>query len=51
MSVTAFAIGLGVMLVLSLLAKERNYMLTSASLLAVSGALATWFVAAYWMYG
>ena len=51
MSVIGVAIGVGVLLVLSLFAKERSYLLTSASLLAASSALATWCVAAYWMYG
>ena len=51
MSVTGLAIGLGVLIVLSFLAKERNYLLTSMSLLVVSGVVATGLVAAFWLLG
>jgi hypothetical protein len=51
MSVTAYSVALAVLMVLSLYAKERNYTLTSTSLLVVSGALASWFVAANWIFG
>jgi hypothetical protein len=51
MTVTSYSVALSVLLVLSLFAKERNYMLTSTSLLVVTGALATWFVASNWLFG
>ena len=42
---------LSALVVLSLIARERNYALTSTSLLVLTGALAGWFVATYWMFG
>jgi hypothetical protein len=51
MLVIGVAIVVGALLVLSLFAKERNYLLTSASLMAASSALATWCLTVYWMYG
>ena len=51
MSITNLAIGLGVLIILSFLAKERNYLMTSVSLLVVSGVLATGLAAAFWVLG
>ena len=51
MSVTILVVGLGALIVLSFLAKERNYLLTSTSLLVVSGVVATGLAAAYWILG
>ena len=46
MSVPVFAVA--TMVVLTLIARERDYRLTSSSLLFLTGALTAWFVAGYW---
>jgi hypothetical protein len=42
---------LSALVVLSLVARERSYDLTSASLLVVAGMLGAGLAAAYWMFG
>jgi hypothetical protein len=51
MSVTEPITALALLLGLSFLARERNYLLTAASLLVLSGTLATWFGALFWKFG
>jgi hypothetical protein len=51
MSVTEPMAALAVLLGLSFLARDRSYLLTSMSLLVVSGMLAVWFAALYWKFG
>jgi hypothetical protein len=51
MSVNEPIAALTVLLGLSFLARERNYLLTATNLLVLSGTLATWFVALYWKFG
>jgi len=51
MDVTSYSVALAVLMVMAFLAKERNYTLTSTSLLVVTGALASWFVASNFIFG
>ncbi len=51
MSVTEPIAALTVLLGLSFLARERNYLLTATTLLMLSAAVATWFVTLYWKFG
>jgi hypothetical protein len=51
MSVTEPIAALTVLLGLSFLARERNYLLTAGSLLVLSGTLATWLAALHWKFG
>jgi hypothetical protein len=51
MSVSSFSLALAVLIVLAFYARERNYTLTGTSLLVVGGALASWFLAATWIFG
>ncbi len=51
MSVTVPLIALAALAVLALVASERNYRTTSASLTVMTGALAAWFAVTFWMQG
>jgi hypothetical protein len=51
MSVTVPIATLALLVVLSLVAKERKYEMTSSGLMVLAGALATWFAGMVWMFG
>ena len=51
MSVTAYAAALAIMVGLAFYAGERNYQLTSTSLMVATGALAAWLAASVWYFG
>jgi hypothetical protein len=51
MPATVPIIALSVMIVLSLIAKQLSYMMTSTSLQFMTGALALWFLASFWILG
>lgn len=51
MSVAVPALALAALIVLSLIARDRNYHMTSASLMALTGVLVTWFGVMFWMFG
>jgi hypothetical protein len=42
---------LAVLVVLSLLARERNYLMTSTGLMMLTAVLAGWFAAMFWIFG
>jgi hypothetical protein len=44
-------VALSLLAVLSLIAREKSYPLTSTSLMAVTAALAVWYAAVYWAFG
>jgi hypothetical protein len=44
-------VALSVLAVLSLVAREKSYPLTSTSLMVVTAALTVWYVAVYWTFG
>jgi hypothetical protein len=44
-------VALSLLAVLSLIAREKSYLLTSTSLMVVTAALAAWYVAVYWAFG
>ena len=50
MSVTEPIAALTVLLGLSFLARDRNFLLTSSTLLMLSGMLAAWYLALYWRF-
>ena len=51
MSPTVPVVALVVVVVLSLIAKERKYDMTGAGLMVVAGVLATWFAALFFKLG
>jgi hypothetical protein len=51
MSVTEPIAALTVLLGLSFLARERNYLLTATSLWVLCATLATWVAALHWKFG
>jgi hypothetical protein len=51
MPATLPIIALSTMIVLSLIAKQLSYAMTSTSLQFMTGALAVWFVASFWILG
>jgi hypothetical protein len=51
MSITIPLITLGSLAALALLASERNYRTTNVGLTVMTGALAVWFAASFWMLG
>ncbi len=51
MSFTTPVAALSALVVLSLVARERDYGLTSTGLLVLAGVLGAWFGAVYWMFG
>lgn len=51
MSQTIPVVTLATLVVLSLIAKERKYDMTSTGLLVVTGVLASWFVILLWELG
>ncbi len=51
MSATVPLVALSALLVLSLVAKQLAYVMTSTSLMFMTGALATWFLVSYWILG
>jgi hypothetical protein len=44
-------VALAALAVLSFIAREKSYPLTSTSLMVVSGVLTAWYVAVYWAFG
>lgn len=51
MSLTVPVVALAALVVLSLIAKERKYDMTSSALLVLTAVLATWFAAVFWKFG
>lgn len=51
MTVTLLAVGLAALVVLALIARELKYALTSASLVVITAAMATWVAAVYLLAG
>lgn len=51
MSVTVPIATLALLVVLSLIAKERKYEMTSTGLMVLAGVLVTWFAGMVWMLG
>ena len=51
MSATVPIVALSVLIVLSLLAKQLAYLMTSTSLQFLTVALAVWFLASFWFVG
>jgi hypothetical protein len=51
MSVTVPIVALSVLIVLSLIAKQLAYLMTSTSLQFMTAALAVWFLASFWFVG
>jgi len=51
MSPTVPVVALVVLVVLSMIAKERKYDMTSSGLMVITGVLATWFAALFWKLG
>ena len=51
MSSNVAVIGLATMVTLSLIARKRNYLTTSVSLMVMSGALATWLFGIFFVFG
>jgi hypothetical protein len=51
MSQTLPVVALVVLVVLSMVAKERKYDMTSASLMVLTGVLATWLGAMFFKFG
>ena len=51
MSPTVPVVSLVALVVLSLLAKERKYDMTSTGLMVLTGVLAAWFAGLFWMFG
>lgn len=50
MSIAVPVATLAMLVVLSLIAKERKYEMTSSGLLVLAGVLATWFAGMVWMF-
>lgn len=44
-------VALSLLAVLSLVAREKSYPLTSTSLMVVTGVLGVWYAAVYWAFG
>jgi ABC-type uncharacterized transport system permease subunit len=51
MSATVPIIALSALIALALIARQLAYLMTCTSLLFMTGALAFWFVTAYWLFG
>jgi hypothetical protein len=51
MSVAVPVAALALLVVLSLIAKERKYEMTSTGLMALAGAVAAWVAGMVWMFG
>lgn len=51
MSASVPIIALSALIALALIARQLAYLMTSTSLLFMTGALALWFVVAHWMLG
>ena len=51
MSATVPLIALSVLVALSLVARQLAYLMTSTSMLFMTGALAAWFLISYWISG
>jgi len=51
MSATVPIVALSALIVLSLVAKQLAYLMTSTSLQFVTAALALWFLASFWILG
>ena len=51
MSASVPIIALSALIALALIARQLAYLMTSTSLLFMTGALTLWFVAAHWMLG
>ena len=51
MSATVPIIALSALIALAFIARQLAYLMTSTSLLFMTGALALWFVVAHWMLG
>jgi hypothetical protein len=51
MSLTVPVLALALLTVLSLVARERNYHMTSTGLMVLTGVLAAWFAGLFWMFG
>lgn len=51
MSATVPIVALSILIVLSLVAKQLAYMMTSTSLQFITAALALWFLASFWLLG
>jgi hypothetical protein len=51
MSATVPIVALSALIVLSLVAKQLAYLMTSTSLQFVTAALALWFLASFWLLG
>jgi len=51
MSATVPIVALSALIVLSLVAKQLAYLLTSTSLQFMTAALALWFLASFWLLG
>ena len=42
---------IAILVVLTVIAKERNYEMTSAGLMVLTGVLVGWFAGVFWMFG
>jgi hypothetical protein len=51
MSQTIPVVSLVTLVVLSMLAKDRKYDMTSTGLIALTGVLTAWFAALFWKFG
>lgn len=51
MTLVTPVVALAVLAVLSLIAREKSYPLTSTSLLVVTAVLSAWLVSVYWAFG
>ena len=51
MSATVPIIALSMLIVLSLVAKQLAFLMTSTSLQFLTGALAIWFLVSFWIFG
>jgi hypothetical protein len=51
MSATVPLLTLSALITLSVIARHLTYVMTSMSLMFMTGALAVWFLASYWFFG
>ena len=51
MSVAVPVAAIALLVILSLIARERKYDMTSTGLMVLTGVLVAWFAGMYWMFG